>query len=117
MTGKSFGELIKHFMIGLDKTCLIADSDGEMIIIGKFGKRKHKKMPGNFRASAKMCHTVTSGGSNAPTLFLMEGKNRRSGFSDDYLVESGCDVESTIQMTDNDFITEEAWLIMTPNLI
>ena len=47
----------------------------------------------------------------------MEGNNRRSGFSDDYLVESGCDVESTIQMTDNDFITEEAWLIMTPNLI
>ena len=47
MTGKSFGELIKHFMIGLDKTCLIADADVDMRIIGNFGKRNNEKMSDN----------------------------------------------------------------------
>ena len=45
-----------------------------------------------------MCHTGTARGINAPTVFLMEGENRRSGFSDEYLVESGCAVGSTIKM-------------------
>ena len=99
MTGKSFGELIDQFMIGIDETCLIADYDGDTRIIGKFGKRKHEKMYGNFRASTTMCRTGTVGGSNAPTVFLMEGNNRRSGFSDEYIVESWCAVGSTVQMT------------------
>ena len=50
-------------------------------------------------------------------LFLMEGKNRRNGFSDEYLVESGCSVGSTIQITKKDFMIEEAWLRITPKLI
>ena len=71
MTGKSFGGLINHFMIGLDKTCLIADSDGDMIIIGEFRKRKHENMSGDFCESATMCCTGTVGGSNVPMVFLM----------------------------------------------
>ena len=117
MTGKSFGELIDQFMIGIDETCLIADSDGDMRIIGEFGKMKHENISGNCRASEKMCRTGTAGGRNATTVFLMGGNNRRSGFSDEYLVESGCSVGSTIQMTEKAFMTEEAWLIMTTKLI
>ena len=52
-----------------------------------------------------------------PTVFLMEGNNRRSGFSDEYLVESGCSVGSTIKMTEKAFMIEEVWLIMTTKLI
>ena len=117
VTGKSFGELIEHFMIGIDETCLIADYDGYMRIIGEFGKRKHENMSGYCHASAKMCCTGTAGGSNTPTVFLMEGKNRRSDFSDEYLAESGCAVGSTIKMTEKAFMKEEAWLKMTPKLI
>ena len=58
-------------MIGIDKTCLIANADGDMRIIGKFGKRNHEKMYGNFHASATMCRTGTTRGINAPTVFLM----------------------------------------------
>ena len=47
MTGKSFGELIEHFLIGIYKTFLIADSDGDTRIIGEFGKRKHDKISVN----------------------------------------------------------------------
>ena len=89
-SGETSGELIEHFLIGLDKTCLMADANGDMKIIGKFGRRKHEKMAGDCRASATMCRTVTNGGSNAPTVFLMEGKNRRSSFTDHYLVEQLC---------------------------
>ena len=116
-SGETFGELIEHFLIGLDKTCLIADANGDMKIIGKFGRRKHEKMAGDCRASATMCRTVTNGGSNAPTVFLMEGKNRRSSFTDHYLVDSRCAVGFTIQMTEKALMTEEGWLSMRPKLI
>ena len=38
-TGKHFGELIVHFVIGGDETNLIADVDGDLKIIGDAGKR------------------------------------------------------------------------------
>ena len=47
MTGKSFVELIEHFMIGPDDTWLIEDTDREMIIIGEFGKSNHERMSGD----------------------------------------------------------------------
>ena len=42
-TGKQFGELIEHFIVGGDETCLIADADGDLKVIGKAGKKKHEK--------------------------------------------------------------------------
>jgi hypothetical protein len=42
-TGKSFGELIDHFIIGGNETDLIADADGDLRIVGEKGKKKHKK--------------------------------------------------------------------------
>ena len=62
-------------------------------------------MSGNCRPSATMCCTGTAGGSNAPTVFLMKGKNNRSGFSDEHLAESGCAMGSTIQITEKAFMT------------
>ena len=38
-TGKQFGELIRHFIIGGDETNLIADADGDLKIIGDAKKR------------------------------------------------------------------------------
>jgi hypothetical protein len=70
-TGKSFGELIEHFIIGGDETNLIADADGTMRIIGEFGRRKHEKKVGDCRASCTMYRTGTSGGNNGPTVFVM----------------------------------------------
>jgi hypothetical protein len=42
-TGKSFGELINHFILGGNETNLIADADGDLRIVGEKGKKKHKK--------------------------------------------------------------------------
>ena len=46
----------------------MADADGDMQTIGKFGRRKHEKMSGDCRASATMSRTGTAGGSNGPTV-------------------------------------------------
>ena len=46
-SGKSFGELIQHFVIGGDETCLPADADVDVKIIGEFGKIKHEKLAGD----------------------------------------------------------------------
>ena len=37
--GRHFGEVIQHFIIGGNKTCLIADTDGDVKIVGDTQKR------------------------------------------------------------------------------
>ena len=44
--GKTFGELMDHFVLGGDETCLMA-SDGTVKIIGGKGKPKHEKNNGD----------------------------------------------------------------------
>ena len=38
-SGRHFGEVIQHFIIGGDETCLMADADGDVKIIGDAQKR------------------------------------------------------------------------------
>ncbi len=40
-TGKSFGELIDHFILSGNETNLITDADGDLRIVGEKGKKKH----------------------------------------------------------------------------
>ena len=47
-TGKSFGELIDHFILGGDEMNLIADADGELRIVGEKGKKKHEKKVSDY---------------------------------------------------------------------
>ena len=112
-TGKSFGELMHHFIIGGDETCMMGDADGEGKIHGEVGKRKHERMVSDFRGSITMLRTGVCSGHNGPTAFCMEGKNRKAGFTDNFLVQEGCEPGSTIVMTKNAFMTDEAWLKIT----
>jgi hypothetical protein len=34
LTGKTFGELIPHFVVGLDEMCLMSDAFGDLRVIG-----------------------------------------------------------------------------------
>jgi hypothetical protein len=47
-TGKSFGELIDHFILGSNEMNLIADADGDLRIVGEKGKKKHEKKVANY---------------------------------------------------------------------
>ena len=117
VTGKTFGELIEHFIIGGDETNLICDADGDMKIAGKFGRMKHEKKVSDCRASCTMYRTGSAGGSNGPTAFIMAGKEIRTGFTDTFIEKRGCAPGSCIQMTEKAFMTEEAWLAMSPNIV
>ncbi|KAL7528028.1 LOW QUALITY PROTEIN: hypothetical protein ACHAXR_004391, partial [Thalassiosira sp. AJA248-18] len=116
-TGTCRKQFLEHFIIGLDETNLQADADGDRKIIGEFGKKKHEKKVSDCRASATMCRTGTAGGNNGPTVFVMKGKKRRDGYDEKFLMDEGCAVGSSFEMTENAFMTEEAWLSMTPKLV
>ena len=80
-TGKLFGELIEHFIIGGGKTCLIAESDGSMKIIGGFGRKKHDKKVPDCRSYITMYQTGTAGGINGPTTFVVKCKIIRTRYT------------------------------------
>ena len=61
-----------------------------------------------------MYRTGVAAGHNSPTVFLLKGKSRKSGFNDTFLKQEGCELGSTICMTENAYMTEEAWEKMTP---
>ena len=44
VTGKTFGELIPHFIVGLDEMCLLSDAHGDLRVIGAANKSKHEAM-------------------------------------------------------------------------
>ena len=116
-SGLPFEEVMEHFLIGLDEACLIADADGNIKILGEFGRRKHEKKVSDCRASSTLVRTGVFSGTNGPTCFLMAGINRRTGYDDDYLLRYGCAPGSQILMTENAFMTEECWERMTPKLV
>ena len=116
-TEKSFGELIDHFILGGDETNLIADADGDLRIVGEKGKKKHEKKVADYRGSITMYRTGVAAGHNGPTVFLLKGKKRKSGFNETFLRQEGCALGSTICMTENAYMTEEAWEGMAPSIV
>ena len=44
MTGKIFGEVMPHYVVGLGEMCLMGDAHGSCKIIGVLDKKKHEKL-------------------------------------------------------------------------
>jgi hypothetical protein len=76
-TGKTFGELMGHFLLGGDETCLLA-SDGVATVIGDKRKKKHEKNTADSRTSITMYRLGTMAGDAGPTAFLMAGQRVES---------------------------------------
>ena len=55
-----------------------------------------------------MYRTGVAAGHNGPTVFLLKGKKRKSGFNETFLRQEGCALGLTICMTENAYMTEEA---------
>ena len=108
---------MKYFVIGADETCLMCDEHLNMKIVGEFGRRKHEKRGGSCRASATMLRTGNAAGKNGSTVFVMAGKHVKEGYSDAFLVRQGAAPRSSIQMTENVFMTKDCWDKLTPKLI
>jgi hypothetical protein len=112
-TGKTFGEVIDYFVVGADETCLMSDSNGNVRIVAAASKRKHERLTSDHRCSITMFRSGVTVGGNGPTGFLLKGKKKRPGYTDDMLVKHGCEPGSTIIMTENAFMTNEAWIELT----
>ena len=113
--GKTFGEVIDHFVTGGDETCLLA-SDGDVKIIGDKKKPKHDVPAGSSRTSITLYRTGSAAGAHGPTAFLPPGERRKSGYTDEFLEKHGAAKGSTIAMTPTGYMTEEAWVELAPTI-
>jgi hypothetical protein len=118
ISGKTFCELIHCFITAGDETNLMAsDSNCGFKVIGAENRKKHEKNSADCRLSISMYHTGAVYGYTGPTIFLMKGKTKRHGFTYQYVRSKGCAIGSTFIMTENAFMTVDAWKRMTPNVI
>ena len=116
-SGLPFENVIEHFLLGLNKACLMGQVNGSIKIIGEFGRPKREKKVADSRKSSTMVQTGVFSGTNGPTCFLLAGKQLRTGYNEEYLHRYGCAPGSQILMTENAFMTEECWEKMTPKLV
>ena len=74
LTGKTFGELMGHFVIGGDEACFMANASGGGRMIGSADIKKQEKNLDDCRASITVYRTGTPKGGQGPTAFLLKGE-------------------------------------------
>ena len=52
-----------------------------------------------------------------PTTLVVKRSKKGSGYTDKFLVQEGCEEGTTITMTKNSSMDEEAWKGMTPKFV
>ena len=72
LTGKQFGEVMKHFIVGGDESNFLADADGNLKIYAEKGRAKHEKKSGDYRGSLTAMRYGAGGGSNGPSAFILQ---------------------------------------------
>ena len=105
-----FEQVLHHFIVGLDEMCLMSDAHGNLQVVAAADKKKHEKLLQDCRVSITIVRTGTVGGTTGPTIFLLKGTKRKHAFSDAFLERHGMAKGSTIIMTENAYMTDEAWL-------
>ena len=106
--GKTFGELIDHFVVSGDETCVMASKTGVVRIIGAAAKKKHEAKIQDCRESITMFRTGNAAGDTGPTIFLVKGKKIRSGYRrKGFLVTFGAKTGSEIFANKSAFMDTE----------
>ena len=108
-----FGELIQHFVVGGDETCIMSCVGG-LKIVGSVDRKKHEKAIADSHVSMSLYRMGSIAGTQGPTIAVMAGKYRCAGFTDKFLTKHGMVEGSTIIMTPTAFVMEEAWEEMMP---
>jgi hypothetical protein len=116
-SGKTFGEVMAHFIIGLDEMCIMSDAHGTLTVIGSFDKKKHEKLLQDSRVSITIIRTGTAAGTTGPTIFLLKGTKVRAAYTENYLMKYGLAPGSTIVMTENAYMTDAAWLEVSKAIV
>jgi hypothetical protein len=100
-SGKTFGEVMPEFLIGLDEMCLMSDAHGDLRVVASADKKKQEKLLQDSRCSITVVCTGTMSGTTGPTYFLLKGTQSKKSFNDAYLMRFGMKPGSTIIMTKN----------------
>ena len=116
-SGKTFGEVMGHFIVGLDEMCVMSDAHGDLRVFGSADKKKHEKLLQDSRVSITVVRTGTVAGDTGPTIFLLKGTKKRAFYTDDFFVRHGMAVGSTIVMTENAYMTDDAWLECSQSIV
>lgn len=106
-SGKTFGEVMPHFLIGLDEMCLMSDSHGDLRVVDSADKKRQEKLLQDSRCSITVVRTGTMAGTTGPTYFLLKGTKCKKNFNDDYLVRYRMHPGSAIIMTKNAYMTDK----------
>ena len=69
------------------------------------------------RASITIVRTGTVGGTTGPTIILLKGEKKNLIYTDEFLVKHGMAPGSTIIMTENAYMTDNAWIAVTKALM
>jgi hypothetical protein len=86
ISGKTFSELIHCFITAGDDTNLMASDDNRGVkVIGAANRKKHEKKSADCQLSISLYCTGAVAGDTDPTIFLMKGKTKRDGFTDQYI--------------------------------
>ncbi len=109
-SGKTFGEVMSHFIVGLDEMCIMSDFHGNAHVFGSADKKKHEKILQDSRIPITIVRTGTIAGTTGPTIFVLKGTQSRSAYNDEFLMRHGMAEGSTIIMTENAYMTDDAWL-------
>ena len=78
--------------------------------------RKSTVASANSRTSTTIYRIGSAAGTTGPTAFLPPGKELKKGYTDEFLVRHGAPPGSTIAMTLTGYMTEDAWVELSPKM-
>ncbi len=117
LTGKSFGEVMLDFLIGLDEMCLMSDAHSSLCILTRADKKRQDKLLQDSCCSINIVRTGTMSGTTGPTYILMKGTMCKKHFTNDNLLKYNMKPGSTIIMTKNACMTNDAWLKVSKAIV
>ena len=89
--------------------CAQACNSNETRVIGSDGHKKHERKDQDSRLLITMYRTGSISGVTCPTIFLVEGKQKRANYTENSLQDNVAAPGSTILMNLTAFMNEEAW--------
>jgi hypothetical protein len=118
ISGKTLGEMIHSFITSGDETNLMSsDYNRGVKVVGAANMKKHEKKSADCRSAVSLYRMGAVAGDTGTHIFLMKGKTKLHGFTDQFLRSNGCALGYTVIMTENAFMTVDAWESMTQNVI
>jgi hypothetical protein len=73
LSGKTFGEVMPNFMVGLYEMCLMSDCHGNLQVFAADDKKKQDKLLQDCCCSITFMRTETASVFTGPTIFLLKG--------------------------------------------